>query len=133
MASPVVHFEMPAKDKKRAANFYSSVFGWKMTQTGPDMGNYLMAYTAKTDEKGMIQQSGAINGGFFEYKNEVGFNVPHLVLSVDNLDKSIETVKKEGGEIFGDKMDIPGVGKYASFKDTEGNLVGMLQPLPRES
>jgi predicted enzyme related to lactoylglutathione lyase len=27
-------------------------------------------------------------------------------------------------------MDIPGIGKYASFKDTEGNIVGMLQPTP---
>lgn len=26
--NPVVHFEMPAKDKKRVADFYSKVFGW---------------------------------------------------------------------------------------------------------
>lgn len=25
-------------------------------------------------------------------------------------------------------MDIPGVGLYIAFKDTEGNGVGMLQP-----
>jgi hypothetical protein len=28
-------------------------------------------------------------------------------------------------------MDIPGVGQYVSFTDTEGNRVGMLQPIPR--
>jgi predicted enzyme related to lactoylglutathione lyase len=28
-------------------------------------------------------------------------------------------------------MDIPGVGRYVSFLDTEGNRVSMLQPLAR--
>ena len=128
MANSVVHFEMPAKDKKRTADFYSKVFGWKMNQADEHMGNYLMAYTADTDEKGMVKTPGAINGGFFDYKDEEGFNAPHLVIEVENLEKSIEDVKSTGGEIFGEAMDIPGVGKYISFKDTEGNLVGMLQP-----
>ena len=26
---PVVHFEMPAEDRKRMADFYTRVFGWK--------------------------------------------------------------------------------------------------------
>jgi len=26
---PVVHFEMPAEDRKRMADFYANVFGWK--------------------------------------------------------------------------------------------------------
>jgi len=29
-------------------------------------------------------------------------------------------------------MEIPGVGKYVSFMDSEGNRVSMLQPLPRQ-
>jgi predicted enzyme related to lactoylglutathione lyase len=28
-------------------------------------------------------------------------------------------------------MEIPGVGHYVSFIDTEGNRVSMLQPIPR--
>jgi hypothetical protein len=30
-------------------------------------------------------------------------------------------------------MEIPGVGQYVSFQDTENNRVGILQPLPRSS
>jgi predicted enzyme related to lactoylglutathione lyase len=30
-------------------------------------------------------------------------------------------------------MEIPGVGQYASFRDTEGNRVSVLQPLPRNA
>jgi uncharacterized protein len=33
--------------------------------------------------------------------------------------------------MLGDLMEIPGVGQYVSFTDTEGNRVSMLQPVPR--
>jgi predicted enzyme related to lactoylglutathione lyase len=29
-------------------------------------------------------------------------------------------------------MQIPGVGRYVSFIDTEGNRASMLQPMPRQ-
>lgn len=130
----VVHFEMPAKDKKRVADFYSNSFGWKMNQMGEDMGNYLLAQTAETDEQGMVKTPGAINGGFFEYQDKEGFNMPHLVISVDNLEQAMGRVEKSGGKILGGAGgvgkidDIPGVGRYISFEDTEGNHVGMLEP-----
>jgi hypothetical protein len=40
--NPVVHFEMPAEDRKRMADFYTKVFGWKTQQIGEDMGNYVL-------------------------------------------------------------------------------------------
>lgn len=126
--NPVVHFEMPAKDKKRVREFYSTVFKWNMVQTGPDMGNYILAQTAETDENSMIKTPGAINGGFFDYKDDDFNRAPHLVISVDNLEESIKAVNDAGGKTEGQIMDIPGVGKYISFKDSEDNAVGMLQP-----
>ena len=126
--SPVVHFEMPAKDRKRVVDFYSKVFGWNMQQFGAEMGNYLMAQTTETDVQGMVQTKGAINGGFFDFKDEDGFRVPHVVISVEDIQKSIEDVKTSGGVVTGEIMDIPGVGKYISFKDSEDNIVGMLAP-----
>src|SRR5258708_23530618 len=131
----VVHFEMPAKDKKRVTDFYSKGFGWKMQRLGSEMGNYLLANTTETDNKGMIKAPGAINGGFFDYQDKEGFNIPHLVISVDNLEESIMRVKEAGGKVLGGASgpidDIPGVGLYVSFIDSEGNHVGMLQPLER--
>ncbi len=125
----VVHFEMPAKDKKRTADFYSKVFGWKMQQLGKEMGDYLLANTTETDEKtSRPKQPGAINGGFFNYEDKPGFNVPHLVIAVENLEESMKQIKENGGELRGEAMDIPNIGKYISFKDTEGNEVGVLQP-----
>ena len=71
---------------------------------------------------------GNINGGFYDYKDEEGFKSPSVVIAVDNLKESMENVKKEGGEVVGIEMNIPGVGLFISIKDTEGNRVGMLQP-----
>lgn len=123
----VVHFEMPAKDKTRTSQFYSKVFGWKMQEMGQDMGNYLTAQTAPTDDQGMNNTPGTINGGFFDFKDERGYREPHLVISVDDLDQSIKMVEENGGKIIGDKMEIPSIGWYVSIEDTEGNLIGLLQ------
>jgi uncharacterized protein len=128
MTNPVVHFEMPAKDRKRVSDFYSRAFGWKMVQMGQDMGNYIVAQTAETDDEGMIKTAGAINGGFFDFREDELNRAPHLVISVENLDNSIQAVEDAGGETVGQKMDIPTVGTYMSFRDSEGNIVGMLQP-----
>jgi len=136
--NPVVHIEMPAKDKKRVSDFYSKVFGWQMNQLGTDMGNYLLAQTTETDEKTMMPKTaGAINGGFFDYQEKEGFNIPHLVISVDNLEEAMKKVEDVGGKILGGVKglgtidDIPGVGRYVSFDDCEGNHLGVLQPSPR--
>ncbi len=126
-SNPVVHFEMPSKDKKRTADFYSKAFGWEMKNMDAQMGNYLLATTTPVDEATQRPSTpGAINGGFFDYGQQG--TVPHLVIAVDNIIEHMEIVKKEGGTIEGEVMDIPGVGKFVMFKDTEGNMVGMLQP-----
>lgn len=126
--SPVVHFEMPAKDNARVSKFYTEAFGWEITQLGAEMGNYILAGTSPVDENQMHLEKGAINGGFFEYKDEAGFNSPHIVIQVENIDETIDAVTKAGGKVTSDKMPIPGVGTYVSFQDTEGNNVGILQP-----
>ncbi|MCR4264521.1 MAG: VOC family protein [Candidatus Roizmanbacteria bacterium] len=123
--NPVVHFEIPAKNRKRVIDFYTKVFGWQMQQLGEEMGNYILAGTTEVDKNGMAKNPGAINGGFYETKKK---EAPHLVISVDNLKKHMEIVKKEGGKILGKPMDIQGIGTFVMFTDTEGNKVGMLQP-----
>ena len=63
---PVVHFEMPAKDKKRMSEFYAKVFGWQTKQLGPEMGNYVLVTTSETEKSGLPKEPGRINGGFYD-------------------------------------------------------------------
>lgn len=129
--NPVIHFEMPAEDRKRMADFYTKVFGWKTQLLGEDMGNYVLATTTETDENQMVKTPGTINGGFFPKMEDKSMNNTSIVISVDDLKAHINTVKKAGGKIIGEIADIPGIGLYVSFIDTEGNRVGMLQPQQR--
>lgn len=124
--NPVVHFEMPYRSPKRLSKFYSSVFGWDMNDAGPDMGGYIVAHTAETDKNQMVKTPGTINGGFYDRKQ--GKPEPSVVISVDDVKKSMTAVKKAGGKILGKPQGIPGIGLWVVFKDTEGNRVSMLQP-----
>jgi len=128
--NPVVHFEMPYDDHERLTKFYSSAFGWNMNKMGPDMGDYIIATTTDTDEKGMIQTPGTINGGFFP-KTPEGAQVPSVVIAVDDINEAMKNISDAGGKVLGEPMEIPGVGKYVSFEDTEGNKASVLQPNPR--
>ena len=128
---PVVHFEMPAVDRARMAQFYTKAFGWKAQMLGPDMGDYVVVTTTETDENGMVQTPGAINGGFFPKNEAMPAQYPSVVIAVDDIHSSMKEVADAGGEVLGEPMEIPGVGQYVSFFDTEGNRVSMLQPKPR--
>jgi predicted enzyme related to lactoylglutathione lyase len=130
--NPVVHFEMPASDRKRMASFYEKTFGWQTRMMGPEMGDYVVVTTTESDDNGP-KQPGAINGGFFVKKEDFPAQNPSVVIAVDDIKASIKDVTKAGGKVLGDPMEIPGVGQYVSFMDTEGNRVAMLQPLPRMS
>jgi uncharacterized protein len=129
---PVVHFEMPYDDAARVTAVYRSAFGWSTEALGAEMGHYVLATTTASDAKGPTTP-GAINGGLFKRSADMPAQFPSVVIAVDDIGKSIDKVRQAGGNVLGEPMDIPGVGKYVSFMDSEGNRVSMLQPLPRRS
>jgi predicted enzyme related to lactoylglutathione lyase len=128
--NPVAHFEMPAEDKKRMSEFYSKVFGWQTKMLGPDMGEYVVVMTAESvdGKMGPPKMPGSINGGFYQKGDDEWTRQPSFVISVDDLKESIEKIKAAGGRLKGDPVQIPGVGWYVSFVDTEGNHLSAMQP-----
>ncbi len=126
--NPVVHFEMPAEDRVRMATFYSNVFGWQTQLMGEEMGNYVTVATSETDDKGRPKMPGAINGGFFPKRDDMPDQYPSIVIAVDDIRESIQKVTNAKGKVLGEPMEIPGVGTYVSFIDTEGNRASLLQP-----
>jgi uncharacterized protein len=128
---PVVHFEMPYANHERLMNFYSNVFGWQMQKLGGEMGDYVLAATTETDERGMVKTPGTINGGFFPKSGTPGVAAPSVVIAVENIHASMDKVLKAGGKVHDKPMEIPGIGQYVAITDTEGNRVGLLQPMMR--
>ncbi len=115
--SRVVHFEIPATEPERAAAFYKKAFGWKI-EKWPGPMDYWMVTTGEEGTPG-------INGGLL--KKNPGLSVTTNTLSVDSVDKAIDTEKSAGGKLVAPKMAIPTVGFLAYCADTEGNVFGMMQ------
>ena len=125
---PVVHFEMPAEDRKRMIAFYTKVFGWKTEQLGGDMGYFVLADTTESDMNAP-RKPGTINGGFYQKTGDVA-QTTTVTIQVDDIREHIRKVVAAGGRMAGEVMDTPGLGLFASFFDTEGNRVNLLQPSP---
>jgi uncharacterized protein len=129
---PVMHFEMPAEDTERVRKFYESVFGWKTTQLDPETDDFVLAFTIETDEETrMPKKRGAINGGFYK-KTEPDQQV-RLTILVDDVREAMKKVEAAGGKVLGggqepgEPYELPGVGLFANFIDTEGNLATLYQ------
>jgi predicted enzyme related to lactoylglutathione lyase len=126
--NPVVHFEMPYEDHQRVTKFYSKAFGWQMNKLSSEMGDYITAGTAETDQNRMVKTPGTINGGFYP-KGPDAPKEPSVVIAVENIMDSMKNITEAGGKIIGSPVEIPGIGQYVSFIDTEGNRVSILQPM----
>lgn len=113
----VVHFEIHADDTDRASKFYSDVFDWKFQKwDGPE--DYWLVQTGEQDQPG-------INGGMMKRRSPEGS--VYNTIDVPDVDAFIKKIESAGGNIVVPKMAVPGVGWLAYFKDTEGNIFGMMQ------
>jgi predicted enzyme related to lactoylglutathione lyase len=120
----VVHFEIPADDKERANTFYQSAFGWNLTPM-QEM-DYTIAITTPSDEQtGLPNAPGAINGALFPRTENL--KTPVLTIDVEDLDAALAQVESAGGSVAQAKDAVPGMGYFAYFKDTEGNIMGLWQ------
>lgn len=125
----VTHFEIPVDDAARAKDFYRSVFEWQLDDVDMGGGNtYTTATTTPVDEQTrMPTEPGAINGGMFQRSADLP--TPVVTVGVDAIDDSIKKIEAGGGSVVQPRTEIPGMGAYAYFKDSEGNLLGLWETI----
>jgi hypothetical protein len=126
MSRPV-HFEILADDPQRAVRFYETALGWKINQmvdADRTQGGipYWLADTGEGDT--------GINGAIKE--REPAGQTTILTVGVGDIEAALESIRKAGGRADGPIDDIPNIGRFAYAYDTEGNALGVLQPLPRQ-
>ena len=120
----VMHFEIQAEEPERAIQFYTDVFGWKITQWGED--EYWLITTGPKEEPG-------IDGGITKRRGALDDNAVLAyvcTITTTNVDDAIAKVKAHGGENVVPRMPIPTVGWLAYCKDTEGNIFGVMHADP---
>lgn len=118
---------MGAENKERMRKFYESVFGWETQQLGPEMGEYVIVTTTETDGNRMVKKPGTINGGFYQKTADPSSHAPSIVIQVEDIEAGMKKVEEAGGKIMGKPEEIPNVGIWVSFHDSEGNRVSMMQ------
>lgn len=118
-----VHFEIHAEQPERAAAFYSTLFGWSFQKwEGP--WPYWLISTGDDPvgiNGGMVQRQGAAPAE--------GQAVNAFVVTIDiaDCDATVAAALSHGGAVALPKMPVPGIGWLAYLKDTEGNLIGVMQ------
>ncbi|MBZ2187072.1 MAG: VOC family protein [Bryobacter sp.] len=98
------YVELPAKDLPRTKEFYSSVFGWKFEDYGPE-------YTSFFD--------GRLGGGFHTHGSAPAKGIL-LVIYAEDLAAAQDRIKTAGGLIVKDTFSFPG-GRRFHFTDPNGN------------
>jgi hypothetical protein len=94
----------------------------------PDL-DYTLVMTTPVDQQTQIPlEPGAINGGLMKRTAEL--SVPVVTIDVESIDISLKEIEAAGGSMVRERTEIPGMGAFAYFKDTEGNVVGLWESPP---
>ncbi|MDD5354828.1 MAG: VOC family protein, partial [bacterium] len=121
------HFEIPADDVERAKAFYQKTFGWGFNEYKmPGADSYWLIQTVEVDKNMMPKEPGAINGGMMKrHMPQQSFT---NYIQVDSIDEMLKTIIANGGTLIVPKQEIDkDMGWLAAFKDTEGNIMGLIE------
>jgi predicted enzyme related to lactoylglutathione lyase len=106
--SKIDYIELPTADTARAKHFYTSVFGWKFEDYGPD-------YTSFFD--------GRLAGGFTKEVAPPAKGLLVVIYSSD-LDAAQQRIEAAGGKIVKPVFSFPG-GRRFHFTDPDGNQLAV--------
>jgi predicted enzyme related to lactoylglutathione lyase len=85
---------------------------------------YTTVVTTPVDQQTQLPtEPGAINGGLMNRTPDL--SVPVITIGVDAIDDTLKKVEAGGGIVVQPRTEIPNMGAYAYFKDSEGNVLGL--------
>jgi uncharacterized protein len=113
----ISYLDFSADEPERAIKFYSAVFGWQIRKwEGPF--EYWEIKTGEPNEPG-------IDGGLAKRGRPESSLTPFI--NVPSADDYTSRVEANGGKIVQAKTAIPRIGYMVIFKDTENNLLGLME------
>ena len=110
----LVHLEIPARDLKRAKNFYGKVFGWTFQDVGKE-------YTLFTPP------SGGVGGGLYKVKTVPKRPSVQAYIDVRDIDAKLKEIRQARGKVLKPKNEVMGQGWWASFADPQGLVLFLWQ------
>jgi predicted enzyme related to lactoylglutathione lyase len=116
MGNAVVHFEIHGQNPDVLHAFYRKVFGWSIDSNNP------MAYGVVDTNSG----GKGINGGIATGAGERGVMV---YIDCDDVKATLDRAVAAGAELVMEPNVIPGLVELATFRDPEGNYLGLTKDL----
>jgi uncharacterized protein len=117
MANPFVHVELHSNDLKKARDFFTNLFGWKLEDMPmPGMGTYTMIGVGEGTGGGMMV-------------NEEKGTPSHWLayVGVDDINASTKQAKQLGAKIMLDVTPVADMGFMSIIADPSGAALGLWQ------
>jgi predicted enzyme related to lactoylglutathione lyase len=109
--------DLSSHDLPASVSFYHSLFGWDPDDQGPEAGGYTIF---------RIGDQPVAGAGPVMMEGQPTAWTTYV--SVSDADATIAKVKKAGGTVFVEPMDVMDVGRMAVFADPTGAAVAIWQP-----
>ena len=118
-----IWYELLTSDADAAQEFYGNVLNWSFADSGqPEM-----------DYRTFSASDGGI-GGVMSLTTEMAVNGAKPCwlgyINVDDVDASVQAIKKAGGAIHIEPREIPGIGRFAFVNDPQGVMFYVMKPTP---
>jgi predicted enzyme related to lactoylglutathione lyase len=114
MPQPVVHFEIVGRDGAALRSFYQDLFGWSINTDNPT-------------SYGLIPPSDSgISGGVAEGTGPFTC----FYVQVDDPQAALDRAMSLGAQAAHPVQSIPGLATFATFRDPEGNVIGVVAAEP---
>jgi predicted enzyme related to lactoylglutathione lyase len=109
MANPVTHWQILTKQPQELEEFYSVLFGWKVS------GDNALGYR----EVDTVSKEG-IGGGFWPISANEGRSAVQLFIRVDDVSAYVKKAEKLGGKTVIPPQKLPGGDEMAVVVDPDG-------------
>src|SRR5277367_3644005 len=115
MGSPVVHFEIGCRDRKKTEAFYAKLFDWQIEGLGP------AGIISTANGRGIQGHITALGHEPHNYIN--------IYVEVDNLEAYLARASSLGAKTVVPPVAIP-QGRFAWISDPEGTVIGLMETTP---
>jgi uncharacterized protein len=110
----ICYLEIPAKTAEASADFYSTIFGWKVRKRG--------------DGALAFDDSGCVSGTWVKESDRTPDERTRTYIMVDSIAETLKRIQTAGGRVLTPRTDIgPGLGAFAAFTDPVGNEFGLYE------
>lgn len=110
----ICYLEIPANTAEASAEFYSSIFGWKVRKRG--------------DGELAFDDTGGVSGTWVKESDRTPDERTRTYIMVDVIADTLKRIEAAGGRVLTPRTEIgPGMGAFAAFADPVGNEFGLYE------